>query len=196
MDPELDAEQLDIVDIFNKTLMEFMSSRRTFWKEARDFLDAINWTEPLVVSLIVFHSVVLLLVLLSHRRFTLQAVIFFTIAVLCGSSQWLNSFLSEHWETVATQNYFDANGAFISIVFSLPLVLIGFLLVVMMVYSAGVLLVEVKKQELRRGGRVPRLRVVNPPSNASTRPTPSQTISESGGPEDKGGGPADTKKHQ
>jgi len=64
-------------------------------------------------------------------------------------AQYLNSFAATNWELFATKPYFDANGAFISLIFSGPLLLNASAILVFFVMELGSLLVKVKRAELK-----------------------------------------------
>jgi hypothetical protein len=73
-----------------------------------------------------------------------------TIAVLVKSAEYLNRTAGEHWESFATQNYFDERGVFVAITFCSPLLLDSFLMLVMFLREAGQLLVQVKRAEIKK----------------------------------------------
>ena len=50
--------------------------------------------------------------------------------MLIFSATYLNMFLGQNWQAFATQPYFDPQGVFIFIVFSVPLLLLSFCLLV------------------------------------------------------------------
>lgn len=55
----------------------------------------------------------------------------------------LNTLAAANWERFATQNYFDKQGVFISTMWSMPLLLIGVVMLFQSLYSASSLLVQV-----------------------------------------------------
>ena len=76
-----------------------------------------------------------------------------TLLVLMGAvvrfGEKMNAYGADHWEAFATQNYFDKNGIFFTIVVSAPLLLITFIMLVSYLREAMGLLVQVKKQEMK-----------------------------------------------
>mgnify|MGYP005998788271 CR=1 FL=1 len=52
------------------------------------------------------------------------------VVVIVGSATYINAYGQEHWEEFATQDYFDENGFFVSVVISLPLLLLSVLILV------------------------------------------------------------------
>jgi hypothetical protein len=47
------------------------------------------------------------------------------VVLFVYSASYLNTYGHEHWQDFASQNYFDKNGAFISAVYSAPLLLMA-----------------------------------------------------------------------
>lgn len=72
------------------------------------------------------------------------------IAVIVRAAERLNDYGAKHWKEFATQNYFDRRGIFIGIMLCGPLLLDSFMMLFMFVIEASQLLVEVKREELRR----------------------------------------------
>lgn len=85
------------------------------------FSSAINWSEPLLIGLITFNILVFWLILLFRSNTNVQALIFIALCILIRSSEFINSYCSSHWNSIATQNYFDEHGVFASILFAGPL---------------------------------------------------------------------------
>ena len=77
-----------------------------------------------------------------------------TLLVIMGAvvrfGEKLNSYGADTWEEFATQNYFDKNGIFFTVVVSVPLLLLAFVMLILYLREASVLLVAVKKQELKQ----------------------------------------------
>jgi uncharacterized membrane protein len=132
-------------DLFNVTLTD-----ATFVGDVTSFVNAVDWkNEPWIQ----FYSAILL-TLIFITCFLRNSVEFIVISFLfCCVMVWLaqplNMFLSHHWESFATQNYFDSNGLFISVVYGLPFILLGVFSLIMMLVHVSRLLVRVKKQQAR-----------------------------------------------
>ena len=69
---------------------------------------------------------------------------------LVYSAQWINAAGAAHWKEFADQNYFDERGVFISVVYSTPLLLAAFFLLLCALRTSAVLLVEVKKKQFKQ----------------------------------------------
>lgn len=125
---------------------------QTPWEHFQAFRSAINWSEPFILGVVAFHIVMFLICLYISRtdRGLLPRVsALLVIGVLVRSAEWLNTVAAEHWESFATQDYFDSRGIFISIFLSGPLLLDSLMMLFMFVSEAGQLLVEVKRRELK-----------------------------------------------
>lgn len=72
------------------------------------------------------------------------------IGALVRSSEWLNGLGARNWERFATQNYFDKRGIFVGIMLCAPLLLDSLMMLLFFLSEASTLLVQVKKQELKR----------------------------------------------
>lgn len=72
------------------------------------------------------------------------------IGGIVRSAEYLNHWASQHWEEFATQDYFDKRGVFIAIMVSGPLLLDSFVMLFLFLSEAGSLLVQVKKEEIKR----------------------------------------------
>eukprot|EP00736_Rhodelphis_marinus_P001969 Rmarinus@m.7519 len=83
-----------------------------YYEQIMAFSSAVRWTEPFMLCLGVFHLTLLFLVLWTRHNLNLQFVLMSFMLAICLSSENLNDFLHENWQSVATQDYFDQNGFF------------------------------------------------------------------------------------
>ena len=63
-------------------------------------------------------------------------------------AEWINRLAGENWASFAGQNYFDKNGVFISVMFSAPLLLLSFFILLNALRSASKLLIVVKRKQI------------------------------------------------
>ena len=91
------------------------------WENWAAFSSAINWKETWIMSLLTFHVLFFLLIILTRKRLGIQSCIFFVITILVGLSERINSFCNVNWEKFSTQNYFDKHGTFAGVFFAAPL---------------------------------------------------------------------------
>lgn len=64
------------------------------------------------------------------------------------NAQNLNDMARRHWTLFAGQNYFDPSGIFVSTMFSGPLLLIMFVVLLNYIWECSLLLVKMKRKEL------------------------------------------------
>ncbi|XP_075742510.1 transmembrane protein 18 isoform X2 [Rhipicephalus microplus] len=83
----------------------------------------VDWTEPWLMCLVTFHIATFSLTLLTRDRGNVQAVLFMIALLLVYFSEALNDLAARHWQAFSSQQYFDSQGMFISLVFSTPLLL-------------------------------------------------------------------------
>lgn len=117
------------------------------------FRAAINWSETFILSLIAFQALMFMICLWvsrSSRGLTPRICVMLFIAALVRSAETLNGYGNRNWERFATQNYFDKRGIFVGIMLCGPLLLDSFMMLVAFVLEASQLLVQVKRDELRR----------------------------------------------
>ena len=117
--------------------------------EFKEYVGSINWTEPFVLGLVVFHVSILALLLASRGRVVVQNAVFLLSVVIVLNAERLNRFLSSHWHLLARENYFDERGAFISLLVSLPLLVN--MLVVLLNYAVMFMQTLVVMQRERLG---------------------------------------------
>jgi hypothetical protein len=91
----------------------------------RDFASFVanhDVTDPLFTALGLLHLGLLVLILATRSNISIQAGFFAICLGVARSGEILNQLGSEHWETLgASRDYFDPNGAFISLVLLAPL---------------------------------------------------------------------------
>lgn len=117
------------------------------------FRSAINWTEPFIIGVVAFQIVMFVLALMISRQNVgmgprLTVMVF--IALVVRTAERWNALCAQHWERIATQNYFDKNGVFVAVVVCCPLLLDCLIMLLMFVREAAGLLVKVKTNEMKR----------------------------------------------
>ena len=149
---ENDRMNTTLTQTHNQTILP-QARPQTLTEHFQAFKSAINWSEKFILGLIVFQIVMFLLCFWVSRkdrglapRLILMAVIF----VIVRSAEWLNDLGEEHWESFATQDYFDKRGIFVAIMLSGPLLLDVLMMLLFFIREASVLLVQVKRTEIQR----------------------------------------------
>jgi len=116
------------------------------------FRSAIDWTEPLIVALLIFQLIMFVVTVYTIRRgnTTSRFGLLVSIAIIVRCTERFNEYCGGRWEDLATQNYFDTNGIFVLLFVALPLLGDCVLMVIGFMREAGALLVEVKTMELKQ----------------------------------------------
>lgn len=104
--------------------------------------EVVDWKEPFIVSLLVFHVLFLLVVVFTRKQYVAQGVWFALLITLIGLSERINTFGRDHWRSFATQRYFDESGFFMLLFFSGPLLCLGFLQLVRQRFSLNRMLIS------------------------------------------------------
>jgi len=143
-----------ILDTADQVLRDALSGSvgpQNFREHIAAFTSAITWKEPFICCLLMMHVIIIIMAIMCSRKkyFAGQVATFALVAGLVWSTEWLNTYGAEHWREFATQNYFDAGGVFAGIMFAVPLILICLGMIIDMLREASLLLVQVKKLELK-----------------------------------------------
>ena len=72
----------------------------------------------------------------------------FPSIVLVYLSETSNKYAAQHWKVFSSENYFDSNGLFISTVFSAPILMNCVVLIVVWLYTAANMLLQMKKKQV------------------------------------------------
>lgn len=72
------------------------------------------------MCLVLFHVTLTALTLLTRNHHTTQAILFCFLLLSVRCSQTINQYAAENWKRFSRQQYFDSQGMFISVVFSMP----------------------------------------------------------------------------
>ncbi|XP_014670986.1 PREDICTED: transmembrane protein 18-like, partial [Priapulus caudatus] len=116
-----------------------------FWSHVQ-----IDWSEPWLIGLIAVHLLCSLMVFTSRNYVNIQAFLFVGFLGLVFFAENINEKGSEHWRSFSRQQYFDSKGIFISLVFSVPLLLNSLILIILWLYQTIGLLIHVKSAKLKQ----------------------------------------------
>lgn len=144
------------VDSLGKQVQEFFkefSEGPSFQDQVLAFVHAIDWTEPWIITLLATHATLLLLVLLTRKRETLQFGIFIAGVLLVWSAEYLNAWGAIHWRRFSKQDYFDKSGLFVSVVFSGPILVVNIIILVQAMVSLIQAMFKWKRAELKHRAR-------------------------------------------
>ncbi|KAF0899586.1 hypothetical protein E2562_020778 [Oryza meyeriana var. granulata] len=117
------------------------------------FFHAVDWKEPWLISMLIFHAILLLVTIISRRNVNFQLILSALTFSGVFLAERINTFLGQHWKSFSSQNYFDPQGLFISVVWSGPLLLITILILVNTLVTLCLLMVRWKRAELRHRAR-------------------------------------------
>ncbi|CDQ74567.1 transmembrane protein 18 [Oncorhynchus mykiss] len=117
------------------------------------FLMSIQWSEPWLIGLLGFHAVCLLATLLTRRFYRVQICQFLVMVCMVYSAEYLNEVAAMNWRSFSKFQYFDSNGMFISLVYSIPLLLNTIIIVALWVYRTFSTMIELKTLQLKRKAR-------------------------------------------
>ena len=128
-----------------------ITSNATFLEDVKLFIDAVEWSKEIWLQFLFSIFIVLALFTWFMRNHVeITCVIFIMSCISIWMAQPLNSLLSRNWESFSSQNYFDASGVFLSIVYSLPLAIIALFSLILLLRQVGQLLVQVKRAQLKK----------------------------------------------
>ncbi|TKS75617.1 Transmembrane protein 18 [Collichthys lucidus] len=117
------------------------------------FLMSVQWSEPWLIGLLVFHVVCLCLTVVTCRYYRAQICHFLLMVGLVYSAEYLNELAAMNWKSFSDFQYFDSKGMFISLVYSIPLLLNTVIIVMVWVYRTFSTMTELKTLQLKRKAR-------------------------------------------
>ncbi|KAI3677112.1 hypothetical protein L1987_86734 [Smallanthus sonchifolius] len=155
---ELKTAMNDHLDQMQEIVEKFSSELRIGMQPAMDnfigFFHAIDWKEPWLVGLMVFHFTMLIIILNSRKNINFQMYLFLLLLDAVYLAERLNTVLRDNWKSFAGQNYFDRNGVFLSVLWSGPLLIFATIILVNTLFSLCQLIVKWKRAELRHRARL------------------------------------------
>ncbi|XP_043197196.1 transmembrane protein 18-like [Amphibalanus amphitrite] len=113
------------------------------------FLSEVDWSEPWIMGLISWHILMFLVALIARRKLHVQCGLFLTLLSLVYFSEDINTLAATHWRAFSKQQYFDSEGMFISIMFSMPILLNCLLIVCNWLWCTNGALSQVMEQKAR-----------------------------------------------
>ncbi|CAF0760703.1 unnamed protein product [Brachionus calyciflorus] len=111
------------------------------------FLKTIDWSEKWLWPLILFHFVTFLMIFFSKRCSNFQIGVFLTLVIACYGSERLNELGAQYWRHFSSEQYFDSNGLFISIVFSFPIIINCCFLLILWLYESYLMIKNIIRQK-------------------------------------------------
>lgn len=114
------------------------------------FLMSVQWSEPWLIGLICFHVLCSCVTVVTCRYYKAQICHFLLLVSLVYSAEYLNEFAAMNWKSFSEFQYFDSKGMFISLVFSIPLLMNTVIIVMVWVYRTFSTMTELKTLQLKR----------------------------------------------
>lgn len=114
-----------------------------------EYIGTINWKEEYwLQAWFVFCIFVLILIIAKRKNSTFITCAFLITNFSAFLASIFNSLGAKYWEMFSTQPYFDKEGAFISLVYTTPLIILSFVLLLLLVFNLATTMVELKKRKL------------------------------------------------
>ncbi|KAI3630421.1 hypothetical protein MIR68_011856 [Amoeboaphelidium protococcarum] len=136
---------VSVDQIFTVADKAFQDLRRdTSW-----FVERVNWTEPFIVAMILFHATLLIAAIIYRKNHNVLFALLTLCAAIVLNAQHMNEYGRVYWSKFSSQLYFDRNGIFISVMLSLPLVLTSLVISILFVMRASSMLIQVKRKQLQ-----------------------------------------------
>ncbi|GAB1868827.1 Transmembrane protein 18 [Camponotus japonicus] len=114
------------------------------------FLQSIDWRDPWLAALIIFHIVVTMTVLMTRNHANFQIILFLVLLLLVYFSESINEIAATNWMVFSRQQYFDSKGLFISVVFSVPILINCMIMVASWLYQSSQLMTSLRRAQLRQ----------------------------------------------
>eukprot|EP01114_Cavostelium_apophysatum_P017904 TRINITY_DN5413_c0_g1_i1.p1 TRINITY_DN5413_c0_g1~~TRINITY_DN5413_c0_g1_i1.p1 ORF type:complete len:170 (-),score=20.06 TRINITY_DN5413_c0_g1_i1:41-520(-) len=145
----MEDDTMEMPRISRAPKLNFIDEELGFWDHILAFVQAIDWTEPFIQGLLVFHISLFFFIILNRKNIQVLSVVFFGILAMVFFAENLNTWCSQNYKEFSEQNYFDKTGTFISFLYSLPLIANDLIILICFVRIMGSLLIKVKRAELK-----------------------------------------------
>ncbi|CAE1157740.1 TMEM18 [Acanthosepion pharaonis] len=119
------------------------------------YLQTVDWSERWLWGLGAFHFLCALLTAVTKSRGTLQSIHF---VLLVYSAEIINEWASKNYRLFSKEQYFDSRGLFISIVFSVPILLNCLIIVMLWLWNVGNFISKVKRLKYKQQARAQSLK--------------------------------------
>ncbi|XP_012270139.1 transmembrane protein 18 isoform X1 [Orussus abietinus] len=113
------------------------------------FLQSIEWRDPWLAILLTFHIAVTMTAVMTRNHANFQIILFLALLLLVYFSETINEVAATNWMVFSRQQYFDSKGLFISVVFSVPILINCMIMVASWLYQSSQLMTSLKKAQLR-----------------------------------------------
>ena len=117
------------------------------------FIHAVDWSEPWLVALGGVYAFLIVFIVVARASQLVRVGVYSMGLLVIMSAESINAYGAAHWKEFATQNYFDPNGLFVSVVLSTPILLLCTSLLIYSLYEASTLILAVGKEKLKAKAR-------------------------------------------
>ncbi|XP_003388467.1 PREDICTED: transmembrane protein 18-like [Amphimedon queenslandica] len=93
-------------------------------------ISKVNWSEPFLIAVIIFHLLCLVCILVCRRRPYLLSAILLILGLVCFAGEYINEWAAANSHQFLSEQYFDSTGVFISLILSIPLLLECFVILI------------------------------------------------------------------
>ncbi|KAM8832259.1 transmembrane protein 18 [Spinachia spinachia] len=139
-----------VLNVSSIPIDEFSNLRITsIWT----FVMSVQWSEPWLIGLLMFHVVCLFLTVFTCKYYRAQICHFLLMVGLVYTAEYVNELAAMNWRFFSNFQYFDSKGMFISLVYSIPLLLNTVIIVVVWVYRTFSTMTELKILQLKQKAR-------------------------------------------
>ncbi|XP_059631908.1 uncharacterized protein LOC132274608 [Cornus florida] len=152
----MDDQMNQMADLVERFTAELRSGLRPAYDNFIGFFHAIDWKEPWLICLMLFHIVLLVVTFISRKNVNFQMCLFLLALSGVYLAETVNRLLGDNWKSFAGQNYFDPHGVFLSVLWSGPLLIVAIIILVNILFSLCQLMVRWKRAELRHRARLSR----------------------------------------
>ncbi|KAL0487520.1 hypothetical protein AKO1_008660, partial [Acrasis kona] len=118
--------------------------------QSKLFINAIDWSDQFLHALFAFHIVFLTIAVLTRKSQSIQAGLFIIILGIVYAAEAINKWGDQNWKTFSSQNYFDESGTFVTVLLSVPLLLIAVFMLCNLLFTTCNLMVAVKRKQIIR----------------------------------------------
>ncbi|CEG82522.1 hypothetical protein RMATCC62417_16582 [Rhizopus microsporus] len=114
------------------------------------FLNAVDWTQPWIISIIVFHILCFITAICLRNHHNSISIYFFILLGFASLTQKLNSLGMKYWQSFSNTCYFEPSGVFIVSVYAAPLLVNAFVTMMLIIKAVVSLMVETKRRQLQQ----------------------------------------------
>jgi len=112
------------------------------------FLAHIDWTEPFMQGLVIFHALAMFTIIATRKRVWIQGFLFTFLLVSISLTERANEWLAANFKLYAKLQYFDSQGMFISLTYSAPVLINCVIILINWFFISGDMMVKVKRKQI------------------------------------------------